>query len=408
MSTFINDTGNVSVDFTIQFDLTSTPKLKVTDNSTYSSAQSGIKIYLKITRPDGIVRNHQAEGVADITGDSGSLPIFEDYNLPLSPNDGKVSKGSYRVEYSFTVGSDDPVTVTKTISYDFKKIELTTFQDINEFTPLIKVKDTTPSYDVTNYNLSSISRLFIGQNNKSGSTINNQTTTENTSVAREFSLVDTSSKVYDSKYTVDLEVTLIHQHSSFNWFSVKSKSTKRDIVKVHKVPTKLEMISYFNTLRNLVETYDGYNKSLYDKYSKNYEFVITSFDLLVKRLDAGLSDDDNTDILRDILAILRNDVPREHTGDELTTVSLQIYSTGISVTWTSIENVPTYNPFATYEKTFATASTQWDVTHSLNKKPSVTLVDEYDNIVYGAVEYVNLNVIKITFRTLTKGKVYLN
>ena len=168
------------------------------------------------------------------------------------------------------------------------------------------------------------------------------------------------------------------------------------------------MISYFNTLRNLVETYDGYNKSLFDKYTKNYEFVITGFDLLVRRLDAGLADDDNTDILRDILAVLRNDVPREHTGDELTTISLQIFSTGISVTWTSLEDVPTYNPFATYEKTFASASNTWEITHSLNKKPSVTLVDEYDNIVYGAVEYVNLNVIKITFNTLTKGKVYLN
>lgn len=407
MSTFTNDTGTVSIDFSIQFDLTSTPKLKVTDNSTYSSSQSGIKVFIKITRPDGIVRSHQGEGVADISGNTGDLNVFE-YILPLSPSDGQVSKGSYKVEYSFTVGDEDTVKRVKTISYDFKKIELTVSQDINEFTPLIKVKDTTPSYDVTNYSLGSISRLFIAQNSKSGSSISNQTTIGLSSDDREFSLADTTSKIYDSKYIVDLEVTLLHQHSAFSWFSVKSKSIKRDTVKVHKVPTKLEMISYFNTLRNLVETYDGYNKSLYQKYSKNYEFVITSFDLLVKRLDAGLSDDDNTDIIRDILAILRNDVPRTHTGDELTLVSLQIYSTGISVTWTSIQNVPTYNPFATYEKTFATSSLQWDVTHSLNKKPSVTLVDEYDNIVYGAVEYVNLNVIKITFRTLSKGKVYLN
>ena len=407
MSTFTNDAGTVSIDFLVQFDLTSTPKLKVTDNSTYSSSQSGVKIFIKITRPDGIVRNHQAEGVADITGNSGSLNVFE-YTLPLSPSDGKVSKGSYKVEYSFTVGDDDTVKRVKTISYEFKKIELTVFQDINEFTPLIKVKDTTPSYDVTNYSLGSISRMFIAQNSKSGSSISNQTTIGLSSDDREFSLADTTSKFYDSKYIVDLEVTLLHQHSAFSWFSVKSKSIKRDIVKVHKVPTKLEMISYFNTLRNLVETNDGYNKSLYEKYSKDYEFVITSFDLLVRRLDAGLSDDDNTDIVRDILAILRNDVPRTHTQEEITTVSLQIYSTGISVTWDSLEDVPTYNPFVTYEKTFATASSQWDVSHGLNKKPSVTLVDDNENIVYGAVEYVNLNVIRITFNSLTSGKVYLN
>jgi len=406
MSTFTNDTGDVSIDFTIQFDLTSTPKLKVTDNSTYTAAQTGVNVYIKITRPDGIVREFDANA-SDITGDSGSLPVYE-FVLPLSPTDGQVSKGSYKVEYNFTVGDADTVKATKTIDFNYKKIILTTFQDINEFTPLVKVKDTTPSYDVTNYSLNSISRVFSGQNNVGGSSISNQTTTANTTADREYSLADSASKLYDNKYIVDLEVTLTHTHSTYSWFSVISKSTKRDVVKIFKVPTKIEMISYFNTLRNLVETYDGYNKSLYEKYTKNYEFVITSFDLLVRRLDAGLTDDDNTDILRDILAILRNDVPREHTGDELTTISLQIFSTGISVTWTSIEDIPTYNPFATYEKSFATAANQWEVTHSLNKKPSVTLVDEYDNIVYGAVEYVNLNVIRITFNTLTKGKVYLN
>ena len=407
MSIFTNDTGNVSIDFSIQFDLTSTPKLKVTDNSIYSSSQSGIKVFIKVTRPDGIVRNHLAEGNPDISGNTGSLNVFE-YTLPLSPSDGQVSKGSYKVEYSFTVGDDDTVKRVKTISYDFNKIELTTFQDINEFTPLVKLKDTTPSYDVTNYALGAISRLFIAQNSKSGSSISNQTTTGVTTADREFALADTNSKYYDTKYIVDVEVTLTHTHSTYSWFSVKSKSTKRDIIKVFAVPTKLEMISYFNSLRNLVETYDGYNKALYDKYTKDYEFVITSFDLLVRRLDAGLTDDDNTDIVRDILAILRNDIPRTHTQIELEVVSLQIYSTGISVTWTSIQDVPTYNPFATYEKTFATASNQWDVIHSLNKMPSVTLVDDNQNIVYGVVKYVNLNVIKITFNSLTTGKVYLN
>jgi|TARA_R110002094_G_scaffold217687_1_gene188930 hypothetical protein len=404
MSTFTNDTGNVSVNFSIQFDLTSTPKLKVTDNSTYSAAQSGVSILVKVTRPDGIIIKANEGG--DIKGDSGSLNTYEAL-LPLSPIDGQVSKGTYKIEYSFSVDNSYPVIVTKSIDYDFKKIDLTTFQDINEFTPLIKLKDTTPSYDVSNYSLGSINRLFIAQNSKGGSSISNVTNTGTTNADREFSLADTSSKFYDTKYIVDLEVTLIHTHSTYSWFSVKSKSTKRDIVKVFSVPTKLEMISYFNSLRNLVETYDGYNKALYDKYAKEYEFVITSFDLLVRRLDAELTDDDNTDILRDILDILRNNIPRTHTQIELGAVDLQIYAT-VSVNWKSIEKIPVYNPFESYEQIFATASLQWDITHGLGKKPSVTLVDDNENIVYGAIEYVNLNVIKITFNKLSSGKAYLN
>jgi len=415
MSTFTNEAGTVSVDFSIQFDLTSTPKLKVSDMSTYDSGQKGVKVYIQITRPDGIIRKLPALSSPDIEGNviyfSGSAGLIHktyDYTLPLSPSDGQVSKGSYKVEYSYTVGDATPVKKTKTISYDFNKIVLTSFQDINEFTPLVKVKDTTPSYNVTNYTLSKINRLFVAQNGKSGSSISNQITQGLTTADREFSLADDSSKLYDTKYTVDLEVNLIHIHKNYSWFSVKSKSQKKDIVKVFAVPTKLEMISYFNSLRNLVETYDGYNKSLYEKYTKNYEFVITSFDLLVRRLDAGLSDDDNTDIVRDILAILRNDVPRTHTQEEIKTISLQIYSTGISVDWNSLQKVPEYNPFKTYDKTFAQSSKEWEVVHSLGKNPSVTLVDDNDNIVYGAVEYVNLNVIKITFNTLVSGKVYLN
>ena len=404
MSTFTNDTGSVTIDFSIQFDLTSTPKLKVTDNSTYSVAQTGVNVFIKVTRPDGIVRNFDSTS-PDITGDSGSLPIFE-YDLPLSPSDGQVSKGQYKVEYNFTVGSDATVKKTKTINYDFSKISLTTFQDINEFTPLVKVKDTTPNYTVTNYNLDSISRVFSASNNVNGSDINNQTTTGTTTSDREFSLIDTQSKFYDTQYTVNLAVTLTYTHTTYSWFTVKSKSTKQDAVKVFKVPTKLEILSFFQTLRNLVETYDGYNRQLFDKYTADYEFVITGFDLLVRRLDEGLSDDENTDIIRDILGVLRNDIPRTHSGDELSPVNLNIYSTGIH--WTLIRNIPTYNPFATYEATFATAALTWTVTHSLGKKPSVTLVDEYENIVYGDIEYVNLNVITITFNTLTKGKVYLN
>jgi len=60
------------------------------------------------------------------------------------------------------------------------------------------------------------------------------------------------------------------------------------------------------------------------------------------------------------------------------------------------------------KKKFPTPKLEWEVIHSLNKKPTVTLVDDYENIVYGAVEYVNLNIIKITFNTLTSGKVYIN
>jgi hypothetical protein len=405
MSSFSNSIGNVTVDFSMQFDLTSTPTLKITDTSTYSAAQNEVKIFIKITRPDGIIRNHQAGGVADISGTSSNLNVFE-YILPLSSTDGQVSQGTYKVEYSFYIKEDSAPTKIKSYNFNFSKITLTSFQDIDEFTPLIKLKDTTPNYNVTNYTLNSVNRVFSASNIVSGSSISNKTSTGLDAASREYNIVDTDGFYHDARYTVNTTVTATYTSTNFNWATVIAEYKKIESLKVYKVPTKVEMLSYFGTLRNLIETYDGYNSNLHKRYSDNLEFVITNFDLLVRRLDSDLIDDDNTDILRDILSVLRNDVPREHTLEKIVSVSPQIYA--VTVNYGRLTNVPEYNPFKTYEKTFPTSDKEWEIIHSLNKKPSVTLVDDYENIMYAEVEYVNLNIIKITFNTKASGKAYLN
>ena len=150
MSTFTNGTGTVSIDFNIEFDLRTTPTLKITDSSTYSAAQTGVKVFIKITRPDGFVRDINAD-VPDITGNSGSLPVFN-YILSLA-NDGDPVRGVYKIEYNFTVGSASTVKKTKSFDFQYKKNTLTLEQDINEFTPLVKVKYTTANYDVSGLSL---------------------------------------------------------------------------------------------------------------------------------------------------------------------------------------------------------------------------------------------------------------
>lgn len=56
----------------------------------------------------------------------------------------------------------------------------------------------------------------------------------------------------------------------------------------------------------------------------------------------------------------------------------------------------------------ATSSNIWIINHNLNKKPSVTVVDEYDRIVIPAVRYINDNTVELTFNFAFKGKAYLN
>ena len=407
MSVYTKGGVSITIDFKILFDLKGTPVLKISDKSAPLSGES-VDIKIIVTRPDGIVSRKLSDAGFDLSyTQAGGWNTYE-FLLPLSSTDGKVSKGTYKIDYYFKTSLDADLVVKKTKQYNFqfKDIVLTTFQDINEFTPVVKVKDTTPNYDVTNFTTNSIIREFSATNGKAGSNIADYTTTGVTVADRTFDLKDTSSKYFDSNYSVVLTVTRTYTDTNYSWAKVQESTIKTDSVNVFKFPTLLEMLSYFDTLRNLVETYDGYNQTLYTKYRRHYEFVMTSWTHLIERITNGLIDDENTDIIRDILAILREDIPRTHTQDELLVVDLSTFEKTAS--YDKLRNLPTYNPFATKEESFNKASKTWEMVHSLNKRPSVTLVDDYENIVFGAVEYVNLNIIKITFNTLTSGKVYLN
>lgn len=50
----------------------------------------------------------------------------------------------------------------------------------------------------------------------------------------------------------------------------------------------------------------------------------------------------------------------------------------------------------------------WNVSHGLNKLPSVTVVDSAGTTVMGRVDYIDENNLKITFSVPFKGKAYLN
>ena len=245
MSTFTNDVGTVTIDFSYEFDLVTTPVLKIQDTSTYTAAQTGIKIWVKVTRPDGIIRNYPTD--ADITGNSGSLDSY-DFTLPLDPLSGNPAQGNYKVEYKFTVGDDTPVVKTKTHNFEYAKINVSIVDNIDEFTPVVKVKDTTSSYDITNYTRTSLSREFSSSISAVSNTINDKTSTGTTTADREYNLVDTNSEYYDAEYNVTMSITTVHTHSTYSWVTVKEKITKTLKVNVYKPPTKAELIDEIDDL----------------------------------------------------------------------------------------------------------------------------------------------------------------
>ena len=62
----------------------------------------------------------------------------------------------------------------------------------------------------------------------------------------------------------------------------------------------------------------------------------------------------------------------------------------------------------TYTHTQIAASQTWTITHSLGEKPSVTIVDDGDNVIFGDIQYIDDNELIINFASSVSGKAYLN
>lgn len=66
------------------------------------------------------------------------------------------------------------------------------------------------------------------------------------------------------------------------------------------------------------------------------------------------------------------------------------------------------NPDKTYVHSQLSSQTEWTVNHALNKFPSVSVVDDGNNIIVGDVKYIDKNQLTITFGVSISGKAYIN
>ena len=61
-----------------------------------------------------------------------------------------------------------------------------------------------------------------------------------------------------------------------------------------------------------------------------------------------------------------------------------------------------------YVYTQSTSSDTWEITHNLNKNPSISVVDSAGSLVVGNYEYVNADKVILHFNGAFSGKAYLN
>ena len=58
--------------------------------------------------------------------------------------------------------------------------------------------------------------------------------------------------------------------------------------------------------------------------------------------------------------------------------------------------------------TKSTPDSVWDITHDLDKYPSVTVVDSAGSVVIGDITYTSKSALTVTFSAAFSGKAYLN
>lgn len=74
----------------------------------------------------------------------------------------------------------------------------------------------------------------------------------------------------------------------------------------------------------------------------------------------------------------------------------------------SIKGVTGGGGDAHYTHVQGVAEATWEVTHNLNKRASVTVVDSTDNVVIGEIEYLTMNSVRLKFAGAFSGKAYFN
>jgi hypothetical protein len=74
----------------------------------------------------------------------------------------------------------------------------------------------------------------------------------------------------------------------------------------------------------------------------------------------------------------------------------------------SIKGVTGGGGDAHFEHTQLDPEAIWEITHNLNKKPSITVVDSSDAMVVGEIEYINNNTVRLIFVGAFSGKAYFN
>lgn len=212
------------VDFNVKIDNSgSTPKISVTDISSYPSGASAFQGFVKVTQPDGI--SVGPGSTADIT--DALRTADKPYRFA---SDGGLQNGTYTVEYVVKCAGYDDTTVTKTFILGYVRPTIVLAPQIDAFTPFVKVKDSSDFFQMGLIILT-ISRLWNGRIN---SVLSTQQTVTGTGQILDFAY---NNNYYDALYYASLSDTVTYQLAQYPFAYVVEKITNQTQFDVYKPMT---------------------------------------------------------------------------------------------------------------------------------------------------------------------------
>jgi hypothetical protein len=242
-----------NLSFRVNFNLTGTPTLVLTDTTT--SPPAGLVGIFTITQPDGYTRTGNINS-PDISSAGGSFS----YTLRLDGSGG-LQCGNYTIVYSGNAPGYLSTDFTRTFTFQYTPVSLVMTQDFNVFTPDLKYSDDTV-YTVSGYTNGAVTRSWTAVSTPTGTL---------TGSSQIFDLAY-GGNYYSASYNVTLASSITYTNSVYNWLTISETITKNETACVEDPPSLSELVADISELRATMEELINTCQS-FDQAKDDFEYA---------------------------------------------------------------------------------------------------------------------------------------
>lgn len=300
------------INFAVQLDYTQN-KFVLTDNSTYPvGVAAGITGIFSIQQPDMI--NEEGDwNNPDVEWNGSALP---DALRDLRRNSqNKPQKGSYTITYQVDHPDYTPTTLSRTFTLDYTPVTGEVTESFDVFTPQLRVTDATV-YTQPNYTTASLVRAWSVTVGTVG-TVTGSTATLDLGIGGQY---------YDAAYTGSFATTVVYQHASLSYLSIKDIISGTVDTTANTPPDTCSLLAYLTTIKSrmdaLVNTCQPYEQAKAD-----YEYASNLYFHILERLKAE-STSGVIDYVQEFLTIYYNTEPPYINTNTVIDTYVFCYATG--------------------------------------------------------------------------------